>query len=114
MTKIQLTVFFILLSFISFSQTKKTNPKKSTQSAVKKTFITMCGDRYEKGTNFESMLPNDWETRVDMYVSRSYKSPEVNDLVVIGANSNGILIKATGQITGTEHTVIYSCDGTLY
>ncbi len=107
---------FILLSFslASFAQTKKPVSKKATTTVkTQKVYITMCGNKYEKGTNFESMLPSDWEESVGLYCLKNYREG-VSTVSVTGASNKGIMIKAIGEETGDSHLVLYTCDGQLY
>jgi hypothetical protein len=108
------TFILLFISVASFSQTKKPVTKKTTTTVkTQKVYITMCGDKYEKGTNFESMLPSDWEESVGLYCLRNYKEG-VSTVSVTGANSKGIMIKAIGEETGSAHLVLYTCDGQLF
>jgi len=81
--------------------------------ATKKTYITMCGEQYEKGTDFADVLPSGWEDRVGFYCLKNYREG-AEEVWVVGANNNGILIKATGELTGNTYTILYTCDGDLF
>jgi hypothetical protein len=109
--KIFLSIIITFLSTMSFAQTKGTRTKSKSNS--QKTYINMCGKKYEKGTNFESMLPDGWEDRVGYYFLKNYREG-VSSVYVSGANSKGILIKAVGENTGESHLVLYTCDGDLF
>lgn len=112
---IAFTFILTSISVFSLAQTKKPVAKKSTTTTSKtqKVYITMCGDKYEKGTNFESILPDGWEDRVGYYCLKNYREG-VSTVSVTGANSKGIMIKAIGEETGDAHLVLYTCDGQLY
>ena len=94
------------------STVKVTAKSKSTISS-KTTYITVCGSRYENGTNFSSMLPSGWENRVGFYCLKNYHE-SLSTVYVSGAVNNGILIKATGEVTGSTYTILYTCSGELF
>jgi hypothetical protein len=107
-------LIFSSLTVLSFAQSKKTTVKKSaTSSKSTDSYIVMCGEKYKKGTNFESMLPSGWEDRVGFYCMKNYREG-ASSVNVSGANSKGILIKAIGENSGDTHLVLYTCDGELF
>jgi hypothetical protein len=87
--------------------------KPPAKTSTKKTYINMCGENYESGTDFSSFLPDGWEDRIGYYCLKNYREG-ASSVWVSGANSNGILIKATGEVSGDTYTILYTCDGDLY
>ncbi len=93
--------------------TVKVADKPKTTTTSKPTYITVCGARYEKSYYFGNLLPGGWQDSVGFYCMKNYREG-VHSVYVSGAVNNGILIKATGEVTGSTYTILYTCSGELY
>lgn len=99
---------------VTTSKIKETKSQSSSAPIKKiKKYVSFCGSKYDSDTDFSSTLPYNYRELVGYYCLKNYREG-AESVRYIGYNSNGILVKAVGEISGREYTILFTCDGQLY
>jgi hypothetical protein len=97
---------------------KKGNGKASRtrkSSGQSKNVKVVCGSTYSSLRELDKLLTAitvSWEDYVQKEIRSQYKE-SIDDADPTGASSSGILIVATGNLTGYKYKVLWTCDGQI-